>query len=458
MKKTVTQLTSDIDAYSALLDPLSIDPVLDGGIKKNILETLNNKARSQAILKLALIPSGDLPTTEIGEDGDFYIYILTTPIIYTKNSGVWNAVEATNDMFFFNDGIDGIRRYYSLSDDLLSIVLVHSIDFGDISGSAVKFVPQTLTPLEQTQARTNIDAAAKTYVDNLFDQLLKAGASGTEGAGTVKPWYFESTIPTSWVKINDVQTWYLKSEYPDLYAALGGELNPFGVTTTSFSIPYEVPGTSLVKEGTGFAAMEVGGEEEHTLTGAESGLPVHEHDLAIQAGSTTAGGVLRWVVEKLGVGSLGMANFSKNGTGSGDGGSPAPGYAKSTLNGNIITKNAETPHNNMPPYRAVFFIIKLSNADNPAILDSELPYKNLIVQTISENTTFNIPAGTIIKDVNIMVITGNPTINLPVVPVGDLVDQTFYSLTPNLPFPVAGNLQVNVSGGTVKIQIVKVNI
>lgn len=426
MKSTSTALTNRIAAYKAQVDPLSIDPVLDGGIKQDLLDTLNNKARSKALLTLSAIPASEVPVSGIGSNGEYYIYLSPIPIVYFKSAGVWSAVESENDMMFFNNGIDGVRRYYSFSEDLLSVVEIHSIDFGDISGSAVKYVPQTLSSSQQTQARTNIDAAAKTYVDNLFNQLIKSGAVGTECAGSVKPWFgLESTIPAGWAKIGNTQTWLLKADYPDLYAALGGESNPWGKNTTSFSIPWIQGGTSIIKEGADFPALSTGGEKAHTLTQQE--LP----NIQLKVQHSQSGGS--------GYGAIGGTN---------------PVYT-----GNIMTEalGGGLPHNNMPPYIATFWIIKLANATNSAIVDSELSYKNVSVTEMSESGVIAIPVGLFVKDVNVAVITGSLTIEIPELSTGQLSGQDIYPISAN--YKSTGNLTINITGeGVIRVQIVKFNI
>jgi len=108
-KKTISTLTAEIQEYAAKTDPLSIDPILDGGIKQDILDTLNNKAYNAAYLRLSDAPKNTFPTTEQGNNGEYFIYT-QAPLSCTllkKGGGVWNTVEKTNTMVFFFDAIDG---------------------------------------------------------------------------------------------------------------------------------------------------------------------------------------------------------------------------------------------------------------------------------------------------------------------------------------------------------------
>jgi len=121
MKRTITDLTSNIDSYSALSAPLSIDPELDGGIKKDILQTLDNKARNKVLFLLASDPSSDSPVSDFGSDGEYFIKVGFPSLVFVKSSGTWNAVEKSNDMMFYFVGEDAVRNYYSLSNDLSEI-------------------------------------------------------------------------------------------------------------------------------------------------------------------------------------------------------------------------------------------------------------------------------------------------------------------------------------------------
>lgn len=455
MKSTSTALTNRIAAYKAQVDPLSIDPVLDGGIKQDLLDTLNNKARSKALLTLSAIPASDVPVSGVGSDGEYYIYLSPQPVVYFKQSGAWSAVESVNDMMFFNNGSDGVRRYFSFAEDLLSVVQIHEIDFGDISGSAVKYIPQTLTSSQKAQARDNIDAAAKAYVDNLFDQLIKSGAVGTECAGSVKPWFgLESTIPAGWVKIGNAQTWLLKADYPDLYAALGGESNPWGVTTTSFSLPFISEGRSLAQSGSNYPAFTEKGEFTHPLTSQETPIRDHYH-----YGLKKADSGQRFLIDypeenptALNSSTYGDSNY-KTRIGSVN---AEPDAGKSS-GAKLIDTNVAA-HNNLSPILPCFWIIKLANATNSAIIDSELSYKNVSVTQMSEGGVIIIPVGLYIADINIIVLSGDPSVSITELPdFGVMSGQPIYRNSAN--YKSTGNLTINMTGeGTIRIQIVKFNI
>ena len=453
MKRTITQLTSNIENYSALSAPLSIDPELDGGIKKDILETLNNKATSKPYLHLLSEPSEAAPVNTNGIDGDLYLLISNPCILFKKIQNIWSLVEKTNDMFFYCD-VSGIRKYYSFSDDLVDIILIHQIDFADPSGGAVKYTPQILTTQQQDQARLNINAASKAYIDNVIESFKQSGSIGSSVAGSTMPWFgTESTIPQDWARIISTQKWYSKEDYNSLYLALGGESNIFGLTSTHFSIPYFPDGASLIKSGSAFPFGSVGGEKDHILTVQE--LPSHSHPINTEWGDDSSGGNEDNKKHEIG------SSFS--------------GCAK--------TENAggDMSHNNMPPYVAVHWIIKLRNTggsfvasineqghliltfDDGSIQDAGKwvdinPVFGLPLIVSSANVEIPITNDVWIKEINIFVLSGNPTVNVPAINSGDMNGQDFYPSVANLKLTSGSNLQINISGGEVKIQIIKYNI
>lgn len=471
MKNPVSQVRPRIISYSELDAPLSIDPVLDGGLKLDILDTLNNKANSTPYLKLASEPSPDAPTVELGSNGDYYILLSTPNLVFVKSAGAWNGVDKVNTMFFFNDSIDGVRRYYAFDDALENIIQVHSIDFGNPGGESVKYTPQTLTTPQKTQARLNIDAASQAYIDNAIAALKNSGAIGNSVAGSVIPWFgLESTIPQDWAKINTTQTWYSKVEYAQLYQALGSENNPFGLTSTTFSIPWFPVGTSIIQSGGAFARGANGGNATHVLTKEE--LP-EVNAVGISNQTTVQPGDIGAIKKsKLTDGNVTIKYYDNGGLGS------EPDCLNIFPFPNL---GSATPISIMNPYSPAMWIIKLKNTGG-SFTASVNEFGHLILtfddgttqdagSVCASNPTFilstteananvliPIPASTWIRDINIFVVSGNPTISIPAIFSGDMNGQELYPNSANLHFSDAGNLEVNVSGGTVKIQIIKYNI
>ena len=363
MKNPVSQVRPRIISYSELDAPLSIDPVLDGGLKLDILDTLNNKANSIPYLKLASEPSPDAPAVELGNNGEYYILLSAPNLVFVKAAGTWNGVDKVNTMFFFNDSIDGVRRYYAFDDALENAILVHSIDFGNPGGESVKYTPQTLTTPQKTQARRNIDAASQAYIDNAIAALKNSGAIGNSVAGSVMPWFgLESTIPQDWAKINTAQTWYSKTEYAQLYQALGGENNPFGLTSTTFSTPWFPVGTSIVQSGGSFVRGTNGGEQEVTLTKAQT--PSTKSQVP---------------------GITGGDNSDNNNQTRFAGGDKPNGQGTNFLI-DVISDGGGGSHNNMSPYSPAMWIIKLKNTGTTLTAD-QLQIINTVPLVCSDEKT-----------------------------------------------------------------------
>ena len=471
MKSPVSQLRPRIVSYSELDAPLSIDPVLDGGLKLDILDALNNKANSVPYLKLASEPSPDAPSVEIGNNGEYYVLLSTPNLVFVKAAGAWSGVDKVNTMFFFNDSIDGVRRYYAFDDALENIIQVHSIDFGNPGGESVKYTPQTLTTPQKTQARLNIDAASQAYIDNAIAALKNSGAIGNSVAGSAMPWFgTEASIPQDWAKINTTQTWYSKTEYAQLYQALGGENNPFGLTSTTFSTPWFPAGTSIVQSGGAFVRGVNKGAVTHVLTKEE--LPAI-NAVGISNQTTVQPGDIGAIKKSKSTdGNVTIKYYDNNGLGS------EPDCLNVFPFPNL--GNA-APIDIMNPYSPAIWIIKLKNTggsftasidgDGHLILTFDdgttqdagsLPTSGetsiLSTTNASANVLIPIPADIWISSIKILVLGGSPTINIPAISSGDMNGESFYPNIANLYFQYAGNLQVNVSGGDIKIQVIKHNI
>lgn len=294
-------------------------------------------------------------------------------------------------------------------------------------------------------ARTKLDASdineIKAAVNSLYDIF---DTVGSEPVGSTRNWWCLETIPDTHARITDAQQWFSKVDYSSLYTALGGETNRFGVTATEFSIPYYPEGTSIVQVGDNFPLAETGGNKLHTLTIQE--LPPHSFKTAI-AGSNNEPPLRSdpnaSIVDIRDDRSDGNSDYALDGKV----GVPTLGKTN-TIGGGVA-------HNNMPPYIGAYTIIKVRTT---AIVPIDNPTYILSTTTASSNVQIPIPAGTFIKDIDVFVVSGTPTINIPSVNSGDMSGQDLYPSTANLRFVSDGLLDVNVSGGTVKIQVIKYNI
>lgn len=294
-------------------------------------------------------------------------------------------------------------------------------------------------------ARTKLDASdineIKAAVNSLYDIF---DTVGSEPVGSTRNWWCLETIPDTHARITDAQQWFSKVDYASLYIALGGEDNVFGVTATEFSIPYYPEGTSIVQVGYNFPLAETGGNKLHTLTIQE--LPPHSFKTVI-AGNNNEPALRNdpnaSIVDIRDDRSDGNSDYALDGKV----GTPTLGKTN-TVGGGVA-------HNNMPPYIGAYSIIKVRTT---AIVPIDNPTYILSTTTASSNVQIPIPAGTFIKDIDVFVVSGTPTINIPSINSGDMTGQDLYPSTANLRFTADGLLDVNVSGGEVKIQVIKYNI
>lgn len=164
-----------------------------------------------------------------------------------------------------------------------------------------------------------------------------AGAGGGVPTGTIVP-FAGSSAPTGWLLCDGGQ--YSTSSYSTLYAVIG---TTYGGGNGSFRVP-DLRGRTPVgkNQGTFSALGRIGGEETHTLSIAE--MPSHQHpmnentyvDVQTRSGwqpyvSDTNGS--RWFTNKR-HDNLSFSDIATGATGQ------------------------SSPHNNMPPYLVLNYIIK----------------------------------------------------------------------------------------------------
>lgn len=164
-----------------------------------------------------------------------------------------------------------------------------------------------------------------------------AGAGGGVPTGTIVP-FAGSSAPTGWLLCDGGQ--YSTSSYSTLYAVIG---TTYGGGNGSFRVP-DLRGRTPVgkNQGTFSALGRIGGEETHTLSIAE--MPSHQHpmnentyvDVQTRSGwqpyvSDTTGS--RWFTNKR-HDNLSFSDIATGATGQ------------------------NSPHNNMPPYLVLNYIIK----------------------------------------------------------------------------------------------------
>jgi microcystin-dependent protein len=122
---------------------------------------------------------------------------------------------------------------------------------------------------------------------------------------------------------------YLRTAFPALFNALGGTSSPYGLPDgTHFNVP-DCRGRSLIGAGTGAGltlrtAGGTGGEERHTLSAAESGVPAHTHPSGGTGAGTTGTGTTG--TGTTGTGTTGTGTTGTGNTGTGTTGVDSPDH------------------------------------------------------------------------------------------------------------------------------------
>lgn len=193
----------------------------------------------------------------------------------------------------------------------------------------------TLKALSDSTFTTNgvrgITAAAHRNFNNTsIDSMYVNPGSVLAWAGLV------ANIPDGWKICNGALL--SQTDYSALFTALGGSLSPWGVQTTTFSLPniptYGSPVQAFpTNENVSNGAYKLGltgGEKDHILTSSE--MPNHSHNLSIPLYSE--GGATNRIAN---------AGTTAEGT---------------TFTGVTGSTGGGSSHNNMQPFVAMYWIIK----------------------------------------------------------------------------------------------------
>jgi len=196
------------------------------------------------------------------------------------------------------------------------------------------------------------------YVNAAF----KPASNYTITAGTWVPANVRGTINATTVTAVAITHFYtpdLTSRF--LVGADGSALVPVGGQPDNFTFSLGSNGLDESRNNV-YSMGAFGGEEKHTLTTAE--MPAHDHP----RGNASD---YYW----LGNESSTAKDFSFSaGTN--------PAYELSTRRG-VDSQGGNDPHNNLPPYLAVRYIIKAKSYTRAAIVDGiDLPYNNLLVRDL----------------------------------------------------------------------------
>jgi microcystin-dependent protein len=180
-----------------------------------------------------------------------------------------------------------------------------------------------------------------------------AGGGGGSGqanvpVGTVEMWSGPlSQMPQGYLACDGSSQ--IRSAYPELFAAIGTTYGEGANTGVTFALPNYGGRFPVGVDGTKLLGSK-GGEEYHTLTVAE--LPAHSHggvtgnQNALHSHVQAQGGPISTVANAAGGYIVGSANTSNTQT------------ETTNHQHSIPNEGAGAAHNNMPPYVAMYYIIK----------------------------------------------------------------------------------------------------
>lgn len=212
-----------------------------------------------------------------------------------------------------------------------------------------KKVTNSQLPIATVETLGAVKAGANVIIAD--DGTLSAigGAGGTVSdtlpIGSTVEWYSE-TIPENWLLCNGQAI--SRTEYAELFAFLGTEFGD-GDGSTTFNLPDKREKFSLGKgDKEPYNQLgNTGGEEQHTLTLSE--IPSHGHSSAVvnpnSAGFTAEDVGYTYTTSNNGV-VIPLSNTISRNT---------KGFISSTMEN---PQGGGEPHNNMPPYIVVNYIIK----------------------------------------------------------------------------------------------------
>jgi len=210
-----------------------------------------------------------------------------------------------------------------------------------LSGNLAGFVAGDDTPSASDQDKLWYKQSASNCNDHIGWHYYNTSTSAWEPLrsgppiGSISMWY-TSTPPTDWLICDG--TTFSATDYPDLNTLLGGNTlpdlkgrMPIGVGQQS-NTKWDSTAETYTANGTDFALAGSGGTEDHKLLEAE--IPSHDH------GMPTGTNEMRTTTNTLG----GSNDHAISGGGN---------VGKETF----TAFGGTSPHNNLPPYLALNFII-----------------------------------------------------------------------------------------------------
>ena len=287
---------------------------IEDGANKTVVDVVLSSSSSNPVQNKVIYKAIDDLNKLIGDTSveDQISDAISENLIYKQNDEPENAVEGSIWIDMDEDG---------------DIEHVNADTLGGYSPSEYVMTNNVVNNFNTTTQGYVADART---VKDLNDRLNKAKA------GFIYPLAC-ATVPDGFLLCDGNA--YLRTEYPELFAAIG-TIYGAGDGSTTFNVPSlntRVP----VGAGNGYPLGATGGEEQHTLTVDE--IPEHSHETYAVKNANINGGTGTNIL-------FAGENWAQN-------------------NISTNTSGGEQPHNNMQPYTVVNYIIATGKNTGVSVSD-----------------------------------------------------------------------------------------
>ena len=337
-----------------------------------------------------------------GETKEGFAVLTEVQDLATNN--VDAVLNSTNQVKFANSSVgsyfSGSSSGNSLTDifnDIYGKIGVISDDVGALNSKMPEFVSLLNTANTNVNTATASMNSSNTTLMNLTKLVDTANtnaidALGQVPVGTIIP-YNKTTLPAD-------NTWVLCDGGTYSFTDVFGTTNSF--TAPDLSTRFIIGAGTNNNTGTTYSVGSVGGEEKHVLTLDE--MPPHQHTNPFVYGLPPVGrmGDYAYVNTDNSVGLFAYTSW----TGGDPDGAKTKNTQFSTMLGQPVYNSVAKAHNNMPPYYALYYIIKISANPVKQMVQTKagsgmakVPKSSVSVNTTTPNVPVTTGANTNVQQV-----------------------------------------------------------
>lgn len=216
--------------------------------------------------------------------------------------------------------------------------------------------------------------------------ILKTGNAANANAN-YRIWQANGAVRTA-TSFTVTEVAMLHFRTPDLRGRFALGSNSVGLSDNAIE-----PDPLFISSLGTYAMGSLGGEESHTLSMSE--MASHSHDIGTISLGLSGSHRHYFVTDDNGGGRAEVRNYGVNqlasfGFGGAEGGGTLylyetneAGAHRHTISGSVAATGTNSPHNNMPPYTTVLYIIKAKPYTRAAIIEGvDIPYSSLLVRDL----------------------------------------------------------------------------